>query len=482
MKTFQILIILYFILSGFVFPDKPFNKEVIELGDRREIFIDHYLIDKLEGTRIKKHAPEDRGPVLFFERPWESNAPAYITIIKDENLFRAYYRGGHSLPDGKRTQNTCYAESKDGINWVKPSLGLIEVNGSKENNILLDVEPETHNFSPFIDENPKARPSERYKAFGGDAKKGLIPYASPDGIHWKRLKDEGVIKEGWFDSQNVAFWSESEQVYVCYFRTWTGEKTRGYRTVSRSVSKDFLNWSDPAEMSYGDTPYEHIYTQQTSSYYRAPHIYVAIGSRFIPHRQIATDIELNELKVHPGQHKGLSESFFMTSRGGNVYDRTFMDAFIRPGIGINHWTARTNYPALNVVQTGPGEMSVYVNQDYAQPTGHLRRYSMRIDGFTSLNGPYKGGVVITKPFTFLGKELEVNYSTAAGGEILIEIQDENGNPIPGFTLAEAQKLIGNEIDGKVNWNGDKNLTELASKPVRLYIYMKDADLYSIRFK
>jgi len=482
MKIFKVLITSLLILSGFAVYSKPFDGELIELGNRREIFIDYYLIDKLEGTFLKKHDPIDKGPVIYFEEPWESNAPAYITVIKDGDLYRAYYRGGHSVSEGKTTQNTCYAQSKDGINWKKPSLGLIEVNGSKENNILLDVEPETHNFSPFIDKNPNANPAQKYKAFGGDAKSGLIPYASPDGIHWNRIRDDGVIKQGWFDSQNIAFWSESEQVYVCYVRSWTGQKTRGYRSISRAVSDDFINWSEPVEMSYGGTPYEHIYTQQTSPYFRAPHIYVAIGSRFIPHRQIATSEELNALKVSPGQHKGLSEAFFMTSRGGNRYDRTFMEAFIRPGIGLNNWTARTNYPALNVVQTGEEEMSLYVNQDYAQPTGHLRRYTMRLDGFASINAPYKGGSVITKPFVFSGNKLEINYSTSAGGEIRIEIQNENGEPIPGFTMAEALTLIGNDINGTVTWKGSVSLAELASKPVRLHIYMKDADLYSIMFK
>src|SRR5690606_16883096 len=186
------------------------------------------------------------------------------------NLYRAYYRGGHSIGEGKRTQNTCYAESIDGINWTKPSLGIVEVNGSKSNNVILAVEPETHNFSPFIDKNPTVSPDQKYKSFGGDSKKGLIPYVSSDGIHWKRLREEGVITDGWLDSQNVSFWSESEGFYVCYFRSWTGTQIRGYRSISRVTSTDFINWSEPEEMTYGDTPFEHLYTQQTSPYFRAP--------------------------------------------------------------------------------------------------------------------------------------------------------------------------------------------------------------------
>jgi hypothetical protein len=127
-------------------------------------------------------------------------------------------------------------------------------------------------------------------------------------------------------------------------------------------------------------------------------------------------------------------------------------------------------------------MSLYANQDYAQPTAHLHRYSLRIDGFTSLNAPYKGGEMITKPFTFSGHELEINYSTSAAGEIRFELQDENGVPVPGFTLDDSDRIIGNEISRIVAWKGKGDLQNLISKKVRLRIRMNDADLYSIRFR
>lgn len=455
---------------------------LVELGNRREIFVDHYLIQELKGAQLVMHAPRDEGAVIHFDKPWETLAPAYITILKDGDLYRAYYRGGHQRADGKKSDNTCYAESNDGIRWEKPNLGIIDAAGSKDNNVILDELPFTHNFSPFIDKNPAVKPDEKFKAFGGNNKTGLIPFASADGIHWKKMSSEGVIRDGLLDSQNVSFWSESERMYVCYFRSWTGGGERGYRSVSRATSSDFITWSKPAEMTFGDTPFEHIYTQQTSPYFRAPHIYIAIGSRFVPHRQIASAEQLRELKVEASQHKGLSEPFLMTSRGGNAYDRTFMEAFIRPAVGLNHWSARTNYPSLNVVPTGKSEMSLYVNQDYAQPTGHLRRYSMRMDGFSSLNAPFKGGAMKTKMFTFTGKELEINYSTSAVGEIRMALQDANGKDIPGFSMLDCAELVGNETERIVTWNGSADLSKLAGKPVRLHVYLKDADLYSIRFK
>jgi len=309
----------------------------------------------------------------------------------------------------------------------------------------------------------------------------LIAFVSPDGIHWEKLQEEPVFSEGVFDSQNVAFWSESEQKYVCYFRTWSGGGFDGFRSVSRTTSDDFIHWSAPEEMTFGDTPHEHLYTQQTSPYYRAPHIYVAIGARFMPGRQVLTNEQAEALNVNPKYFKDCSDAFFMTSRGGNNYDRTFMESFIRPGIGLENWVSRSNYPALNVVQTGPTEMSVYVNENYAQPSAHLKRYSLRIDGFASLAAGYDGGEILTKPFIFEGGELEINYSTSAAGAIRMEIQDEDRNPIPGYTIEDCQEIIGNEISRIVSWGGKTDVNNLLGKPVRLRIFLKDADLYSFKF-
>ena len=491
MKTVKLisycLILLFITLLGFKGIDKSVVSEVIQLGSKREIFVDSYLIDKLEGTRIALHTPRNEGSVLNFDKAWEGSFSGYCTIIKDGELFRAYYRGiPESGKDGNSREVTCYAESKDGIHWQKPILKLHNINGSFENNVILANEaPATHNFSPFLDTNPDVNPDQRYKALGGTDKKGLIAYVSPDGIHWKKLQNEAVFKKGVFDSQNVAFWSESEAQYVCYFRTWSEggfTEYKGFRSVSRTTSRDFINWSEPVAMTFGDTPYEHLYTQQTSSYFRAPHIYIAIGARFMPNRKVLTDEQAKKLNVDPKYFNDCSDAILMSSRGGNRYTRTFMESFIRPGIGLQNWVSRSNYPALNVVQTSPTEMSVFVNEDYAQPTAHLKRYSLRLDGFTSISAPYKGGEVITKLFTFSGKELEINYSTSAAGEIRVEIQDEHGKPIPGFTMQESQTVIGNEIMRTVSWNGKENVEALASKPVRLRMYMKDADLYSLRFK
>ncbi len=159
-----------------------------------------------------------------------------------------------------------------------------------------------------------------------------------------------------------------------------------------------------------------------------------------------------------------------------------MGVFVRPGPGARNWTTRTNYPLQGVVSTGPDEMSIYVARHYGDPSWHIQRMSLRLDGFSSLNAPYEGGQLVTKPLRFKGTQLEINYSTSAAGGLKVEIQDEKGQPVKGFSLEECPEIIGDEISRIVSWKGGNDVGSLADKPVRLRFVMKDADLYSLRFR
>ena len=262
-----------------------------------------------------------------------------------------------------------------------------------------------------------------------------------------------MIPEAWgkyFDSQNYAFWSESEQAYVCYFRRFI----KGYRGIARTTSQDFIHWTPFQEM-HANLPNEHLYTPCTQPYFRAPHIYFAIPTRFMAKRGSATDI------------------LFMSARGSAPFDREFTQSFIRPGIGQDGWANRANYAAIGIHQTGPAEMSLFL-------TGG-RRYTLRLDGVASVNAPLEGGTLITKPLTFTGNELEINYSTSAAGQIQVEIQDAQGNPQPGLTLADCEPIYGDHIARTVRWKEGTDVSSPSGKPVRLRFVMHDADLYALKF-
>jgi len=448
------------------------------------LFVDSYLIATLNNTHLELHKPHRAGVALEFDRPWEGAFSGYVTVVHDGSLYRMYYRG---LPtagsDGSAAETTCYAESRDGKDWIKPNLGLHQVRGTRRNNVVLSgSSPFSHNFSPFLDTRPGVRASERFKALAGTSRSGLFVFTSSDGLRWRKWSEKPVITEGAFDSQNVAFWSESEHSYVAYFRTWTEGGFRGFRTISRALSPDLVNWSTPEMMTFEPAVQEHLYTSQTHPYYRAPHIYVALPMRFVPGCRVLTDEEARALGVARGYVSDCAETVFMTSRGGNRYDRTFMEAFIRPGLDPGNWASRAGLAALGIVPSGETEISLYKQAHYAQPSNRLERYTLRTDGFVSVNASFKGGEMRLRSIRFSGSTLLLNFSTGAAGYIRVELQDGDGNVIPGYSQDDCLPLIGDAIEKAVRWKHGEDVHALAGKSVRLRFVMKDADLYSFRFR
>ncbi len=186
--------------------------------------------------------------------------------------------------------------------------------------------------------------------------------------------------------------------------------------------------------------------------------------------------------VHHTQAKGVSDAVFLTSRGGFVYDRTFLESFIRPGPDPKAWTARNNAPALGVVPTGPGEMSIYTVTRYTMPDCRLQRYALRTDGFASIRAPYAGGSLTTKALMFTGSTLVLNFATSSIGSVRVELLDERGQALAGFFAGECDELVGDQLERTVTWNHSPDVARLAGQSVRLRFVMRDADLYSFQFK
>ena len=180
--------------------------EPINIGSRLELFVDDYLIDKMNDARLVLHHPISREVAIDHNEPWEGNICCGHTVFQDGDIYRMYYRGRHHDSEKNRETHwfSCYAESTDGIHWTKPELGLVEFRGSKKNNIILDG-IERFNLAPFKDLNPNCKPDERYKAMT-NGHGGMDAYKSPDGIHWSPMVEGHVITKGLFDSLNLAFW------------------------------------------------------------------------------------------------------------------------------------------------------------------------------------------------------------------------------------------------------------------------------------
>lgn len=485
----------------------------INIDSRLELFIDDYIIEDLKnGAKVKLHHPIPQELIMVHDEPWEGSGSGYHSVFFDGELYRMYYKAWQHRSSSDLSNfhplYCAYAESKDGINWTKPNLRLHEFKGSKDNNIVF-ISGEVDGFNlnaghpaVFMDTNPDVPRDALYKAIliSGKPKRGLVAYKSPDGVNWTLMSEDPIITNGAFDSQNLAFWDPVNKEYRVYWRYFErGDDVNPYvgtRGIRTATSKDFINWKEETDLSYVDSPEEELYTNQIKPYYRAPHILIGFPARYIERgwsesMRVLPELEERAKRSELSERYGtaLTETLVMSSRDGKVFDR-WNEAFIRPGIEKKgSWTYGDAYAAWHVVETkstlpgAPNELSLYVSENYwKEQASALRRYTLRIDGFASVYAPMKGGEVITKEVIFKGNSLNLNFSSSAAGDVSVELLDQHGKPIPGYTLADCDPVFGDAIERSVSWKGNSDVSALSGKPVKLRFVLKDTDLYSFQFK
>lgn len=479
--------------------------EPIEVGARRELFVDDLLIDSLTGARRQLHHPVPREIAIQHDSPWEGAGSGYHSLIRDGDLYRLYYRGTVlGVEQGRLRLGRevyCYAESQDGITFHKPKLGLHEFEGSRENNIIW-TGVGTHNFAPFLDTRTDCPPESRFKALAGTAQEGgLFAFHSADGIRWSLMREEPVVTQGAFDSQNLAFWDASAGLYRAYFRTFTAGvttgkewKPAGFRAIRTATSKDFIVWENEQDLTYENSPAEHLYTNQIAPYPRAPHILLGFPTRYIERGWSESMRSLPEpvlreqrATAHLRYGTALTEGLLMASRDGVRFER-WNEAFLRPGPERpGTWLYGQQFIAWHVVETAsslPGaspELSLYgLEGSWHGPGNALRRYTLRLDGFVSIQADATGGELLTQPLLLTGKRLTLNFSTSAAGEIRVELQNQQGIPLPGYELEACQPLFGDTLARPVTWQENSALPTGNAQPLRLRISLQDADLYSFR--
>jgi hypothetical protein len=445
-------------------PPAPAESEPIDLGDRVEMFLDASLLESLDGARLALAPPVREEIVLVTDRPWEGPQSAYFNVFRDGDRVRLYYRG-HMKSDLDEDQCTCTAESADGIRFERPELGLHSFGGSTRNNIVHHG-IESHNLFVFRDTKPGVDERERYKAVGGGWEK-LYGLVSPDGHRWRRIQEDPITTKGTFDSLNVVFWDPGRGRYLLFSRYFASD----VRAIQMSESTDFLHWNDPRPIDCGaDAPREHFYTNAILPCPGAEHVLLAFPMRFVPERT----------KLEGYAEPGVSDAVFFSSRGGLRWNRSFREAWLRPGNDPHNWSQRSNMPARGIIETGPGEFSLYASEHYEWPDARLRRLTVRKHGFASLHAGAEGGRALTKPLRLSGASLRLNFATSAAGLIKVEVRDAGGRPIPGFGFEDSEGLFGDEFDREYRWKGGPGLPGGSSRVVRLCFALRDADLYALR--
>ena len=490
---------------------------VINIGSRRECFFDTVLLDgRRTNAGLKLHHPIFRGAVLRHDAPWEGAGSNYHNFFFDESwhgvdgknprgTYRMYYLGWQT-PSGQTPKIrshpivACYAESADGIHWVKPVLGrpFMDV---RETNIVLDANNHTgpiDNFMVFRDDNPECPPSEHYKGVA-KSNQTLRVYTSADGLHFTEgpiITDKGI-----FDSLNVFFYDPLAKIYRGYIRDFhqfgnpsvkcqkiTEDSVRDIRLIE---SKDFKTWSDPRQIVFDDNEDIPLYTNVISQYFRAPHLYIGFPSRYIERpgwngsfeELGGKEMRQKRMKFHPRYGLTVTDCIFIVSRDGFHFHR-FGEAFMRPEMENNvNWVYGDCFPARgfavtpNPIPGCPDELSFYLpDNHWMDEPANLNRYSIRMDGFASLNAGRREVIATTKQIVYTGTELRINFETSARGYVYITLVNADGRR---YTSCET---FGNALDRKVIFDDPAAVAANSGKPVTLEFRMRDADVYSMQFR
>lgn len=503
----------------------------LSIGTRRQVFVDGRFIEKSYGVQLVVHRPLKTGQlVIKCEHPWEERLGQYHSVLYEGGLYHIWYTVyGRADEEKMPVRSIAYAKSKDGIVWQKPNLGLVEVYGTRNNNIVLGhgfggVKGATHGCMVFLD--PHAPNDQRFRLVSNPKEFGkyLQLFSSSDGIHW-RLTHRDIMKfrsEGHhLDSQNVIFWDDRVNKYVAYVRRNLRPAGSQGRSVARTESgklsrfpdvddsPDVLKFDQKDPETYDPVNKTRIqivdfYTNGTIKYPWAQDAYYMFPSEYFHYGTFLKDFR----KGQP-VNAGALDVRFAASRDGVHWERYDRRAFVDIGMK-EEWDSRSIYMAYGLVP-GNVERQMYMYY-YGSNTLHgwdrddqhrernkrllrrrigvpkteihsIGRLTIRRDGFISARAAYTGGEFSTLPLTFEGDELVLNVDTSAVGQVQVQILDENGKPVPGYSLEDCDQIhTANEINRVVKWNGKGNISKLAGKPVRLHFVMRDADLYAFQFR
>ncbi|MEJ7826745.1 MAG: hypothetical protein WKF91_01065 [Segetibacter sp.] len=470
--------------------EEVYNPQLI--NGRREMFVDDYRIQDMRDVQRVVNSGVKSKPLINPTEPWEGTSVyIYGTVLHnqpDSSNYRMWYTcyltGNYYL---------CYATSIDGIMWVKPKLGLVDFNGSKQNNIC-KVGGGTLVYDP-VDKDA----SKRYKLMvfdGGKEKFGYGVHFSPDGFNWTAYDGNPVLTYG--DVSNVAYDVErglfiattKQRMLISNTSVTPGKNDR---EAFLSVSKDFINWSAPGAagspwtlvvegdhlddmlvMSKGGIE-ANIYGMPVYPY---EGIYIGMPWVF--------DINTYNIGEYAVTGDGKIEPQIAASRDLRHWSRPCRDPLIPIGKS-GSWDDGTLYTA-STLQLSEKEINLYYgamnlthggNALGQTQYGRIAKAKWRRDGFVSLyNDGDDTGFVTTKVISFDGNELKVNAKVNAGGSLKVEILDTLDKPIEGYKLTQAQAITGDQYSKVVTWQDGSTLEKLLGRKVKLRFYLDGGNLFS----
>lgn len=470
-------------------PAAPFN-----LGSRKHVLIDGALVDTSRNLAFRPQLPRRDETDFRNTEVWEptprmgSTIPDVCSVWDEGDELRMLYTNSGMW--GGKPHAICYATSRDGLHWEKPTLNLHSWEGESATNIVI---ADAGQGSVIKDPNPAVPADERYKYLSWSYYRGYYLYTSPDGIHFRRNETTALPFDT--DGSTEFFWDDQRGIYHAYFRAVSADRNLGRRAGHIEVADIFKPfpftpaprpWLDDmilARPAMGEMPIidtgGQVYRVKAHKYAWAPDVYLAFPWRY-----------LLQGNIRPG-------SFMMVSRDGTHWTR-YEDPYYFPG--GTEMNGRTVLEALmehGMVRRGD-EIWQYGTVRFTEHGGalyggveheggvhdRLLRLTQRLDGFVAAMpaDAAKGTAsLLTKPFIFAGDHLELNLD-AKGGAVRVELQDANGRPVPGLSLADCSPVTSDKVAATVAWKSGASLKALAGQPVRLHIEMSGAKLFAFQFR
>jgi len=464
-------------------------------GPWRRLFLDATVTEQSENLIRKFHAAKkyEGNPVIRQDKPWEGadeNGGPYLygTVMWDNGKLRMWY---HCWYD-KGYLNP-YAESQDGINWVKPNLGIIEWKGSKENNLFLGNCQDPNEKPPYFEQgqchNPsiikrpwEPDPQKRYAlfCFGHDYRHPRNAF-SPDGLHWTfttETREKPLLEGG--DVLHVCY----DYYKLRYVATWKAYHPRRGRAVGVAVSDDGMKWTKPCEQVIFiaddlDPDAAQIYGMPVfcyqGMYIGLPWIYNARfwkkGAYIKPNRE---NLEKDSPCTMDVQ---LAWSWDLINWTRNP-DRQPLIPRGKKG----QFDCGMIYTARAPVQVGDHLYFYYGGFDgphnSEKSKANIGLAVMRMDGFCSMTAADTEGWLISRRENFTTPEVTINAKTTEDGYVIAEILDEDNNVMDGFSREQCIPFRGDLVHHVLNWK-TKSFTEAQRKAEKKFrFYIKKADLYS----
>lgn len=457
------------------------------LGDMKgnwQLFVDDYLVESKDNVSLVYHSfvKDERNPILVPDRPWEEDAVyLYGTVLpgEDGKGYRAWY---HAYAEGE--YRMLYATSADGIHWEKPSLGLVDYKGSKDNNLLFRFTHENHN--PQVMHTPwETDPNRRYKLIFFEYGRtppnftvcGYYGMTSPDGIHWSEVTKRPILVDSPGDVGNFVYDSIANR-YVGWPKKFAEERGYRRRCIGFTETTDFESWPETELVLTPDafddrwlTPADVAKGAHTDFYGLCGFVYETMYLGF-----------LWMFPITNGENDGPCFVELATCRDGKHWQREeeprprLLDVG-KPGTWDDGMVFTPNHPLVE----GDTIKLFYGGFDETHGAGKARACiglaTLRKDGFASLHAGESEGTVETSLLDGTAGALSVNYAVRDGGGVRVEVLARNGLTVPGYGLDDCVPLNGDSVSERVQWKGLDTLPQ-TSAPIRLRFVMTKADLYS----